>query len=168
MQPNLLFLPCRIRRRPQNHLHLIDTRERNRPSHKPANTFPARWTRQAPLVRPELVDTIDSIQRKFHIHRHILDHGRFDCPCRLSWGDIIAWNSGGPGNKRYHLRKLGEERHFGRARIQADGKDGDLVACFIDVDKMHLGFAAIATDRVVGWSVDMPAFKVGCHVVIAH
>lgn len=70
MLPDLLLRSRRIRARPQNSLHLLDASEENLARHEPANSLGARWARQATLIRPELVEEEDALQRGRKVQRH--------------------------------------------------------------------------------------------------
>jgi len=79
--PDLLLRTRAVSARTKNSLHLLHTRVKDLPRHKPANALRARRARQATLVRPELAEVLDRLQR-----RREVDAG-FDLAGRVAEGD---------------------------------------------------------------------------------
>ena len=150
LQPNPLLHPRRKRTRPQQRPHLLHTRPRHRPGHKPADPFPTRRRRETAPVGPKRAEPIHAIQRQPDIHRHIRHNTR------------CIFIAGRKGHERGELCQKGGRSSV---RIDSDGEDGDLVTFVVDVDEMHFRPAAVAIDGVFGGRVDMPALEIGGLVV---
>lgn len=148
MQPNLLLLSRRVRTDPQNILHLMITHKQNRSSNKPLHALLARRTRQTTLVRPKLIDHVDFLQRQTVINlRAFILHRRIEAN---------------------HLRQLCKKSRVVRPGVEAESKDGAILALCVDVDEVHFRFGTVAADGVVCGRVDVPAFQVDGFVVEEH
>lgn len=146
MLPDLLLSSCGVGARAQDSLHLLDTCKHDLPSNEPPNTFVAGWASQTALVCPELVEILDALHGECEVHLK-----------RLLNLHLIETD---------HGRELIEEGAVEVTGVQAEGQNGALVTLGIDVDEMHLSLAAIASDRVIGRSVDVPALQIERLVVI--
>lgn len=147
MLPDFLLSPCRVGACTQDILHLLDTSEQNLPSNEPSDALMARRAGQATLVSPELVEVLHRLHSEGEVH---LD--------RFLDLHLIKPN---------HRRELLEKGAVEVTRVKTEGENRALMAFSIDVDKVHLGLATIASNRVISWGMDVPAFKIECCIVVS-
>jgi hypothetical protein len=146
MLPHLLLSSCRVGTRAQDSLHLSYAREHDLPSNKPPDTFVAGWASQTALVCPKFVEVLNALHGECEVHlKRFLD-------LHLVKAD--------------HGRKLIEEGAVEITRVQTEGEDRTLMTLSIDVYEVHLSLAAIASNRVIGRGVNVPALQIQCLIVV--
>ena len=146
MLPDLLLRPRRVGASTKNSPHLVDTSEENLSGDEPADTLSARRAGQATLVGPELVEVENALKQRSKVHSTWLLNTHF---CVAD-----------------HGRQLLEEGRVVVTGIETNGHDGLFVASGVDVDEMELGFAAITTNGMISWGVNVPALEVDGLVVV--
>jgi len=148
MLPNLLLCSSTVCTSTQDCLHLFHASKEDLSGNEPTNALMTRRASQTTLVGPELIKVQHTRQRKIKIHLSLLLV--LDC-------SLIEAN---------HRGQLAEESGIAVTRVETEGKNSLLVAVGISVNKVHLRFAAVTTNRVISGCVNVPADQIDGLVVV--